>query len=155
MIKAYNHSNLVLKHGIAKSLAVKGLSTAVQLYSFNDGSVTINLDTYTVGQYQIQYLNSSDEVIQADTLIVEQNLKYAPATYDGRSYNKIALQAIIAFMQGRATAQQRKVKVGDKQIEYSSFDQLKKWKDYFEKEVRKQQGKCTKIKNQKLFYRGL
>ena len=33
-----------------------------------------------------------------------------------KTANEVALEAIIAFIQGRATSQQRKIKVGDKEI---------------------------------------
>jgi hypothetical protein len=49
-------------------------------------------------------------------------LKYADADYDPRSKSEIILEAIEAYLGGVASHQQRKVKVGDKEIEYSSFD---------------------------------
>lgn len=69
-----------------------------------------------------------------------------------KSPNRIALEAITAFIQGRATAQQRRVQIGDKSIEYSSLSELLQWKRYFEEEVRKEEGKPLKIKLEKLYW---
>ena len=69
-----------------------------------------------------------------------------------KSPNRIALEAITAYIQGRATAQQRRVQIGDKSIEYSSLSELLQWKRYFEQEVRKEEGKPLKIKLEKLYW---
>lgn len=69
-----------------------------------------------------------------------------------KSPNRRALEAITAFIQGRATAQQRRVQIGDKSVEYSSLSELLQWKRYFEEEVRKEEGKPLKIKLEKLYW---
>lgn len=71
-----------------------------------------------------------------------------------KSPNRIALEAITAFIQGRATAQQRRVQIGDKSIEYSSLSELLQWKRYFEEEVRKEEGKRVGIRHEKIFFTG-
>lgn len=69
-----------------------------------------------------------------------------------KSPNRIALEAITAYIQGRATAQQREVQIGDKKIAYSTLSELLEWKRYFEEEVRKEEGKPLKIKLEKLYW---
>lgn len=71
-----------------------------------------------------------------------------------KSPNRIALEAITAFIQGRATSQQRKVQIGDKSVEYSSLSELLQWKRYFEEEVRKEEGKRVNIRHEKIFFTG-
>ena len=71
-----------------------------------------------------------------------------------KSPNRIALEAITAYIQGRATAQQRRVQIGDKSIEYSSLSELLQWKRYFEEEVRKEEGKRVNIRHEKIFFQG-
>lgn len=71
-----------------------------------------------------------------------------------KSPNRIALEAIVAFIQGRATAQQRRVQIGDKSIEYSSLSELLQWKRYFEEEVRKEEGKRVGIRHEKIYFTG-
>ena len=71
-----------------------------------------------------------------------------------KSPNRIALEAITAFIQGRATAQQRRVQIGDKSIEYSTLSELLQWKRYFEEEVRKEEGKRVGIRHEKIFFTG-
>lgn len=71
-----------------------------------------------------------------------------------KSPNKIALEAIVSFIQGRATAQQRRVQIGDKSVEYSTLSELLQWKRYFEQEVRKEEHKCANLRHEKIFYTG-
>lgn len=71
-----------------------------------------------------------------------------------KSPNRIALEAITAFIQGRATAQQRRVQIGDKSVEYSTLSELLQWKRYFEEEVRKEEGKRVNIRHEKIFFTG-
>ena len=71
-----------------------------------------------------------------------------------KSPNRIALEAITAYIQGRATAQQRRVQIGDKSVEYSSLSELLQWKRYFEEEVRKEEGKRVNIRHEKIFFQG-
>ena len=71
-----------------------------------------------------------------------------------KSPNRIALEAITAFIQGRATAQQRRVQIGDKSVEYSSLSELLQWKRYFEEEVRKEEGKRVNIRHEKIYFTG-
>ena len=71
-----------------------------------------------------------------------------------KSPNRIALEAITAYIQGRATAQQRRVQIGDTSIEYSTISELLQWKRYFEEEVRKEEGKRVGIRHEKIFFQG-
>ena len=71
-----------------------------------------------------------------------------------KSPNRIALEANTAYIQGRATAQQRRVQIGDKSIEYSSLNELLQWKRYFEEEVRKEEGKRVNIRHEKIYFTG-
>ena len=71
-----------------------------------------------------------------------------------KSPNRIALEAITAFIQGRATSQQRRVQIGDKSVEYSSLSELLQWKRYFEEEVRKEEGKRVGIRHEKIYFTG-
>lgn len=154
MYQSYNYSTLLIQDSKADSLAVKGKDTAVQTYSFIDGVVTINTDNYSVGDYALQFFNEN-QIIKTDVLKIKQNLKYADDSYDPTSENKKILQAIKAYLSGVASHQQKRVKVGDKEIEYSSFDQLIKWKNYYQLEVRKEQGKASGLRFEKLYYRGI
>lgn len=154
MLQSYNYSTLTIKDSKADCVAVKGKNTAVKLYSFSDGVATIDTADYAVGDYALQFF-SGNEILKTDVLRIKQNLKYADESFDPTSENKKILEAIKAYLGGVASHQQRKVKVGDKQIEYSSFDQLIKWKNYYQIEVRKQQGKASGIRYEKLYHRGI
>lgn len=71
-----------------------------------------------------------------------------------KSPNRIALEAINAFLCGRATSQQREVQIGDKKISYSTLSELLQWKRYFEEEVRKEEGKRVGIRHEKIYFTG-
>ena len=154
-MECYNHSQVQVSCKGAYSVAIKGVNQAVKVYALTDGRAVISTDEFQPGFYQMQFFDAADNVIAEDKLQIKQNLKYAAADFDGRSQNEIALQAITAFMQGRATAQQRVIKVGDKEIQYSSFDELMKWREFFTKQVRKEQGKPSQVKYEKLYYKGV
>lgn len=154
MYECYNYSTLIIKSDKADSVAVKGIQSAVKLYDVVDGVATIDTSQYEAGNYIIQ-LFRGDEVIQQDSLNVKQNLKHVDADYDPRSKAEKILEAIEAYLGGVASHQQRRVKVGDKEIEYSSFDQLIKWREFYKKQVCKQQGKASKLRFEKLYYRGV
>lgn len=154
MYECYNHSTLELKNSRADSVAIKGINIAVKLYDLIQGVVQINTSDFEVGLYQIQFFKG-DEVIQQTTLKVKQNLKYVDANYDPRSEAEKILEAIEAYLAGRASSQQKEVSVGDKRIIYSSFDQLIKWRQFYKKQVRKEQGKPASIKYEKLYYKGV
>lgn len=154
MIIGYNHSTLVIEDKKANSIAIKGLSSAVQVYDVVDGKATVDTSNYAVGDYVIQYFNDN-QIIKQDDLRIEQNLKFADANYDPRSKAKITLQAIQAVLAGRATSGQYHVKVGQKELSYCSFDQLIKWKNYFASIVAKEDGRPSELRLQRLYYRGI
>ena len=51
--------------------------------------------------------------------------------------------------------QKKEVQIGDKTIEYSSLDELLRWKKYFEEEVRKEEHKPWTIRHEKIYYKGI
>lgn len=154
MITCYNFAHLIIKHAKADSIAIKTVGIAVKVYDVVNGEVDVDTTDWIAGQYSIQFF-LNDQVIDQDILIVNQNLKHTDANYDPRSNAQKILEAIDAYLAGTATHQQRKVKVGQKQIEYSSYDQLIKWRNFYAKQVAKELGKPTQIRHQKLYYRGV
>ena len=154
MLQCYNHSTLEIKHSKADSVALKTLNSAVMLYDLVNGVVTINTDNFTIGEYAVQFFKD-DQVIEETTLICKQNLKYVSANYDPRTPAKIILEAIEAYLAGVATHQQKRVKVGQKEIQYSSYDQLMKWRDFYAIEARKEQGKAGNLRFEKISWRGI
>lgn len=149
-IVIFNHTPLKMQINGVSSIAIKSANTPVMVFDAENGAIEINTDDFMPGIYTIQYFNAADEIQGVSKLEIKQNLKYASQDYDPRSPAEISLAAITAFMQGRATAQQRHIKVGDKEIEYSSFEQLLKWKNYFQKQVKRESGKASKIRHEKL-----
>lgn len=152
MYTGYSNSQIKIKHKDATSLIVKGKDVLPVTVNFSGGEAVISdLDA---GIYALQFMKDSAVLFQ-DTLQVKQNLAYASSAYDPASNNRKILQAIDAYLAGIASSQQRRVKVGDKEIEYSSFDELIKWRNYYALQVRKEENKPVKLRNEKLYYRGL
>ena len=154
MYYVYTHSKLVINHKNADSVAIKGMNQAVMVYQLTNGKAEINTDNWQQGEYVIQFFKG-DEVLSFDNVICRANLKYVSSNYDPRSPAKKILDAINAYLAGVASHQQRRIKVGDKEIEYSSYSELNQWKNYYEKIVAKQQGKPAQIKAERLHYRGI
>ena len=145
MYVVFNHSKLVINHKTADSVAIKGKDSAVMIYQLTDGTVTINTDDFSAGNYWIQFFKA-DEVIAEDQLQVKQNLKFVTSGYNPQSDAEKILEAINAVLAGRATSGQYHVKVGEKELSYCSFDELMKWRNYYRKEVAKEQGKPSQIR---------
>ena len=152
MIIGYNHSTITIKNKEATQIVVKGITGNPLIYSFVDGVVNINTDNYDVGEYTYQ-LFKGDQVLLQDVIQIKQNLKYTTSSYNPKSQNQIILQALQATLAGRATSAQDFVKIGDKEIHYLAYDELLKWRDYYQKLVRKEQGKASTIRVEKVYYR--
>lgn len=154
MITGYNYSTVILEEKKSNNVVIKGSNIAVKTYDLTDGKVEINTDGWATGQYAVQFFHDND-IIKTDVLQINQNLKYVDENFDPTSPAKKTLDAINAFLAGIATHQQRRVQIGDKSIEYSTYDELMKWKNYYEQQVRKQQGKACNLRHQKLYYKGI
>ena len=154
MLQCYNYSVLKIRHKKADTVAIKGKGQAVKIYTLDDGEVTINTDDFIVGEYAIQFF-TADEVIEQTVLQVKQNLKYVSENFDPTTPAKKILDAINAYLAGIATHQQRRVKVGDKEIEYSSYDELMKWRQFYAEQVRKEDGKAGALRFEKIYCKGI
>ena len=152
MYTGYSQSEIKIKHKKADVLYYKGDDQLPQLVEFEDGEATLN--NLDAGYYMLQFMFQG-EVLSQDTLQVKQNLAYATSSYDPMSPARKILEAIDAYLAGRATEQMKKVQIGDKLIEYSSYDELMKWREYFAKIVRKEEGRPSQVKLEKLYYREL
>lgn len=152
MYTGYSQSTIEIKHRKADALYYKGNNQLPQLVQFEDGVATLN--NLDAGYYLLQFMLDG-EVLSQDTLEVKQNLAYVTSGYDPISPARKILEAIDAYLAGRATEQMKKVQIGDKLIEYSSYDELMKWREYYAKIVRKEEGRPSQIKLEKFFYREL
>ena len=153
MIQCYNHTTINVNSGGADTLIVKGVATDIIQYTAVNGVFVIDLSEYQEGKYILQYMEKN-QIIKQDFMTVKQNLKFVSADYDFRTNAEKILEAINAYLSGVATHFQKKIKIGDKEIQYSSYDQLMKWKNYYQSQVDKQQGKKSSIRYEKLYYKG-
>lgn len=151
MYTGYSNTTIKIKHNKATELYYKGDNQLPQLVMFNDQHIA-ELNNLDVGYYVLQFMLNG-EVLSQDTLEVKQNIAYADQSYSPSSQARQILQAIDDYLAGIASSQQRRVRIGDKQIEYSSYDELMKWRDYYAKLVRKEENKSTSIRLEKIYYR--
>lgn len=83
----------------------------------------------------------------------EESSSQSSSSTEPLSPNKQALLAITAQLQGKATGAQKKIVLGDKSVEYMSLSELLQLKEYFEREVRKEDGQPLSIKAERLYVR--
>lgn len=123
----------------------------IHRFTVENGAVTLNTTGFTPGRYHSQWIGESG-VISSGTFEVRLSLANGTSAVDPRSTAEITLEAIDAMLAGRATSQQKKIQVGDKSIEYSSFSELLTWREHFARLVAKENGHDVP-KNELLFFR--
>ena len=152
MAAYYNYSTIRIPTEGADTLIFKPFNgDSKEEKTVENGFFVINTDAWITGDYHVQYMDGT-EILKTDRITIRMNLKYAPADFDPRSKAEITLDAIEAMLENRATAQQRRIQVGDKSIEYSSLDELLKWKAYFLRRVRIEQGKPPQPRIEKIIF---
>lgn len=150
--KFYNFSTVRIPADGADALAVvllagspppaPGATDVHVIETVVSGNFEFSTDNWAPGVYQFQR-KTAGAVTGTGRFTLEQDLFHAPDGFDPRSVAEITLEAIDAMLAGRATAQQRKVQVGDKSIEYSTMDELLKWREYFRRKLMDEQGKTA------------
>lgn len=141
----YNYTKIKLSTDGADTLVLKSISgSKIIITEIVDDYFIVDTTDYLPSDYYIQYIKDN-EVIKTDKIKLLQNLMYAEDDFDPRSKYEIVIEAIDAMLQGRATAQQRRISVGDKSIEYSTLNELLSWREYFVKELRKEQNKTSTL----------
>lgn len=145
MKQYYNNTIIHLSTQSADRLVLKPICGAkIIIDTIENDKFVIDTTDWNADTYYLQYIKGN-EVIKTDKITLNQNLLFVDDDYDPRSQYQIVIQAIDAMLQNRATAQQKKIQVGDKSIEYSTLQQLLQWRKYMVEQLRKQQGKTTNI----------
>lgn len=105
------------------------------------------------GSYKYQIIN--DEYIESSGQIeIMKNYLLTDEYETVKSHNELMLDAITAQIEGRATAAQQSMTVGDKSISYCTIEELFTLKSYFEKLVAEEQGESVVDGNElKIKYR--
>lgn len=89
-----------------------------------------------------------DNLIKEEgNLLVKVNLSI-DTTQDYRSKYAVIVEAIEAMIAGTASRAQKTVKVGDKEIQYMSFSELKAILDYFKGKLKEQEDGYDTVNNQ-------
>ena len=149
----YNHTIIKLKETGATSVAIKGTNSPVYLLNCTDNTAVWDVGSNVPGDYMVQFFKD-DNIIKTEVITIQQNLKFVDDNYDPRSPARIILEAIQAHLAGVSTGTQRRVKVVDKQIEYATYDELMKYRNYYQKLALKEEGKASSLRLEKLYYVG-
>lgn len=148
-IRAYNDSTLLIPDNGADTAVIKPFGCPPKTYSEKkDGNFVISTKNWVPGMAFCQLQKADGKILGLLRLEIIQNLATAPDDFDPRSTAEQTLDAIDAMLAGRATAQQRKVQLGDKSIEYSTFAELMQWREHFRRIVRKEKGEAAYIRRQ-------
>lgn len=154
MKKFLNDTKVKIQHSTATCAVIKGKNSAAETVQITDGAGEWNTAGLYPGKYYVQFFKN-EEIVENTTIILEQNLATAPDDFDPTPECVKILEAINCYLEGTATHQMRRIRIGEKELEYSSFDELMKWKKYYEQQVRIAEGKPSAIKQEKLYYKGI
>lgn len=127
----------------AVSVAIRG-PQAIDLIGVADGvqhsfseSATVTA-SWKPGVYWYEArAQSGDDVFQVETGNIEiaANLEAITEAYDNRSHVERTLEAIEAQIEGRATRDQKKYKIGDREIERTEIAELVRLRSQYRLEI--------------------
>lgn len=117
----------VLKYNAVSSAGVFALVSVADGSDHLVSAAKATTDAFTPGNYSlVKFVDNGTELVTLEQipLIVKPNLAGATVATDARSANEIILAAIDAAMLGTASSDQKRIKLGDKEIERHSQDSL-------------------------------
>ena len=117
------------------------------------GKIVVDTADWSCGSYFLQFF-LEEEIVKSEVWQVEQNLAFAPADFDPRPESVKILEAIEAYLAGVASQQQKRVKIGEKELEYSSFEELQKWRIFYAEKARRDLGR-KKIRKEIVTFGGI
>ena len=150
MSKFEKGAEIVLPANGAAILSMKAQGAEAVTLNADDGFFYWNTSDAAAGVYYCRYLDGVGRCIKISTLEILKPFAEMSADDDPRSINRITLEAIDAALANRASAQQKKVQVGDRTIEYSSIDELMKWRRIYARRVAKEEGRSADLPDIKI-----
>lgn len=94
--------------------------------------------------YTIRASNGTDvSEVEKGQLLIEQDLVLQPAGYDGRSEAQKALDAIDAVLANRATLDQERYRINNRELYRTPIDQLLKLRSFYRSRVRQERGQSS------------
>ena len=139
-MKFFNFSKIPVEGNYSKIHAKKQGEEVKEILPDKTGKIVVDTKEWSVGSYFLQFF-VEEEIVKSEVWEIEQNLAFAPADYDPRPESVKILEAIEAYLAGTASQQQKRVKIGEKEIEYSSFEELQKWRIFYAEKARRELGK--------------
>lgn len=101
-------------------------------------SAAWNPGTYTWQSYVTN--GSARHTVSSSTIIINRNFSSATGAIDTRSHARRMVELIEAVLEGTASTDQRKVKIGDKEIERHTPKELLSLRDYYRAELVAERG---------------
>lgn len=142
-------------HNGAARLVVKTAGSSAVTFPVEGGKVRMDTGSLPAGEYVGVWMDAAGGILARLSLTILQNPATADADADLRSPARRALDAINAVLADRAAAPNGRVKVGDKEIEYASLADLISLRNFYRKEVRKEEGKSATLNHEILVYKGV
>lgn len=124
----------------AAVLTLKTVGAPAVTLNAEDGIFLWNSADAAVGKYTCRYIDGNGRCIRTSELEILKPYSEMSDDEDPRSDARKTLDAIDAALAGRASVQQRKVQVGDRTIEYSTINELLKWRHYYALKVAQEEG---------------
>lgn len=122
-------------------LSSAGKITITGTASGSDHLISVSAATssaWTAGTYAWQsYVTNGSErhLVSAGTIEIKANFAAVLAATDTRGHAQRVLDAIEAVLEGTATTDQRRTKIGDKEIDRHTVGDLLKLRDYYKTEA--------------------
>ena len=138
----------------AISVTIKAAGSSPVTFPVSGGKFQLDATGLPAGEYAVFFYGEPGDVVKRESVQIFQNIATASADYDPRTPARKALDAINAVLADRAAAPNGKVKVGDKEIEYASLADLISLRNFYKKEVRREEGKSATLNHEILVYKG-
>ena len=152
-MKFFNFSKIPVEGKYTKILAKKQGEEVKEILPDSAGKIVVDTEGWSIGSYFLQFF-VEEEIVKSEVWEIEQNLAFAPADFDPRPESVKILEAIEAFLTGTASQLQKRVKIGNTEIEYSSFEELQKWRIFYAEKARRNLGR-KKIRKEIVTFGGI
>jgi len=146
--KIYNSDYLADTYGLSYAMVMTGkiitlTSTAYETYTHLITISSTTSATYTAGTYNwISYFTKTGERWNRGSgqMVLKTNYATQSSGYDARSTVQKIFEALEALILGKATKDQLKIRVGDREITKLSPKQLMDWRNFYANEYYKEIG---------------
>lgn len=133
----------------ALTVEIRGAVSLTEISDYLNGYYSININTSSltsgVYTYQVKVSNGTETYnIETGLFKVEADLSNISSAIDPRSHEQIMVDNIEAVLQGRATNDQKRIKINNREIEHHTLDELEAIREKYLRILVARQTKRTK-----------